>query len=163
MTLHAVVLSIHVVAGSAGLVLGPLAMRAPKRRGRHTDVGGLYFRAMAVVCLTAVGLAVMKWSELWWFLPIAVFSFANALLGYLAVRIRWPGWLQEHVAGMGGSYIALVTALLVVNTGGEPFIVWFLPTIVGTPLILAALSRVSRGPLAKAARRGPRRTAINPG
>jgi hypothetical protein len=36
MTAHTAFLAIHVAAGSLGLVLGPAAMLAPKRRGRHT-------------------------------------------------------------------------------------------------------------------------------
>ena len=145
MSLRDPVLVAHIVAGSAGLVLGPLAMRAPKRRGRHTRLGGIYHWNMLAVCLSATALALMDWGELWWFLPIAAFSYANALMGYLAVKIRWRGWLRQHVGGMGGSYIALVTALLVVNTGGEPFFVWFLPTIVGTPLIARAVGRLPPG------------------
>jgi hypothetical protein len=108
---------------------------------------------MLVVCLSAATLAVRDWARIWWFLPIAAFSYGNALLGYLAVKIRWPGWLRQHIAGMGGSYIALVTALLVVNLGGSNLVVWFIPTIVGTPLIALTIARVSRGPLAPATRR----------
>ena len=144
---HDAVLALHIAAGSAGLVLGPIAMTAAKRRGRHTRAGGLYHSAMAAVCVSAVTLAVMDWGRIWWFLPIAVFSYANALLGYLAVKIRWHGWLQEHIAGMGGSYVALVTALLVVNVKPAPLYVWLIPTIIGTPLIAAAIFRVARGPL----------------
>ena len=135
------VLALHIASGTAGLVLGPLAMLAPKRRGRHTRLGGAYHWTMLVVCLSAATLAVLDWARIWWFLPIATFSYANALLGYLAVKIRWPGWLRQHIAGMGGSYIALVTALLVVNFGRSSVIVWFLPTIVGTPLIALTIAR----------------------
>jgi uncharacterized membrane protein len=147
MTLRDPVLAVHIASGTLGLALGPVAMLASKRRGRHTRVGTVYFWNMLAVCVSATGLAILKWHELWWFLPIAAFSYANALLGYLAVRIRWRGWLREHIAGMGGSYIALTTALLVVNAGGGPLIVWFIPTIVGSPLIAWATARVSRGPL----------------
>jgi len=135
MTLHTAFLAIHIAAGSLGLVLGPVAMLSPKRRGRHTRVGTVYFWNMAVVCVSAVGLAILAWSQIWWFVPIAVFSFANALVGYLAVRRRRPGWLVRHIGGMGGSYVALTTALLVVNAGAGAWWAWSLPTIVGTVLI----------------------------
>ena len=138
------ILALHIASGTAGLLLGPLAMSAPKRRGRHTRVGGVYHWTMLAVCLSAAALAAIDWSRIWWFLPIAAFSYANALLGYLAVRIRWPGWLRQHIAGMGGSYIALVTALLVVNFGRSNPVVWFIPTAVGTPLIMWTVSRVAR-------------------
>jgi hypothetical protein len=142
MALHDPVLVLHITAGTAGLALGPVAMLAPKRRGRHTRAGGVYHWTVLAVCLSATGLALLSWPELWWFLPIAAFSYANALLGYMAVRIRWANWLGAHIAGMGGSYIALVTALLVVNGSGQ-LILWFLPTIVGTPLIAWAINRVT--------------------
>src|SRR3954454_2161182 len=134
MSLRDPALALHIASGTLGLLLGPVAMRAPKRRGRHTDAGTVYFWAMAAVCASAAVLAVLDWHRLWWFLPIAAFSYANALVGYLAVRIRPEGWLRAHIGGMGGSYIALVTALLVVNVDQTLPIVWFLPTIVGTPI-----------------------------
>ena len=144
MSLRDPALALHIASGTLGLLLGPVAMTAPKRRGRHTRAGGVYFWAMAAVCVSAVVLAVLDWARLWFFLPIAAFSFANALVGYLAVRIRWPGWLRAHIGGMGGSYIALTTALLVVNVGPTPLVVWFIPTMIGTPIILAVTARVTR-------------------
>jgi uncharacterized membrane protein len=141
MSLRDPVLVVHVVAGTAGLILGPVAMTAPKRRGRHTPVGETYHWVMVAVCVSAAAMAIIDWSRIWWFLPIAVFSYANALLGYLAVKIRWKGWLQSHIGGMCGSYIALVTALLVVNAQPAPLWVWFAPTIVGTPLIFLLRQR----------------------
>ena len=40
--MHTILLVIHVAAGSLGLVVGPLAMLAPKRAGRHPWLGRLY-------------------------------------------------------------------------------------------------------------------------
>ena len=99
MTLRTAFLAIHIATGSLGLVLGPLAMLAPKRRGRHTWIGSVYHWNMLVVCLSAVGLAIVAWSRIWWFVPIAAFSDANALRGYVAVRRRRPGWLPRHIGG----------------------------------------------------------------
>src|SRR4051794_14360481 len=104
MTLRTAFLAIHITTGSLGLVLGPIAMLSPKRRGRHTRIGTVYHWNMLVVCFSAVGLAVVAWSRLWWFVPIAVFSYGNALWGYVAVRRKRPGWLRRHIGGMGGSY-----------------------------------------------------------
>jgi uncharacterized membrane protein len=134
------VLIIHVAAGTTGLILGPIAMIARKRRGRHTRVGEVYHWVMLAVCLSAAAMALADWSRIWWFLPIATFSYANALLGYLAAKIRWRGWLAAHIGGMCGSYIALVTALLIVNFRPVPLWLWFLPSIVGTPLIMRTIA-----------------------
>ena len=120
-------------------------MFAQKRPGFHTRVGEVYHWVMLAVCVSAVGLAALAWNRLWWFLPIAVFSYANALVGYVAAKRRRPGWLPFHIGGMCGSYIALVTALLVVNVGDRLPIVWFLPTIVGSPLIAWLTREVVRG------------------
>lgn len=142
MTVFRWILALHIVAGVLGLVLGPIAMQAAKRPGRHTRVGEAYHWVMLTVCLSAATLAVLDWSRLWWFLPIAAGSYAFALVGYLAAKRRWPGWLSTHISGQGGSYIAMVTAVLVVNwsslTGTRGFASpwpWILPTLVGSPII----------------------------
>jgi hypothetical protein len=140
-----VVLAGHIAAGSTGLILGPLAMRATKRRGPHTILGETYHWVMLAVCLSAAALAVLAWDRIWWFLPIAAFSYANALVGYVAAKRRRRGWLRVHIGGMLGSYIALTTALLVVNFGDTLPVVWFLPTFVGSPIIAWLSNEVDRG------------------
>src|SRR5918992_1094139 len=145
MTLGDPLLAIHVAAGATGLILGPLTMRATKRRGPHTRLGEAYHWVMLAATATAAALAVLAWHELWWFLPIAVFSYGNAFVGYVAAKRRRRGWLRLHIAGMGGSYIALVTALLVVNLGEALPIVWFVPTIVGTPILVWLVNEVDKG------------------
>jgi uncharacterized membrane protein len=145
MSLRDPILAVHIAAGTTGLILGPLAMRASKRRGPHTRLGETYHWVMLAVCLSAAALAVLAWHRIWWFLPIAAFSYANALLGYLAAKRRRTGWLRRHVRGMGGSYIALATALLVVNVGQRLPIAWFLPTVIGSPVIAWVLREVDRG------------------
>ena len=151
------VLATHIAAGATGLILGPLAMFATKRRGPHTRLGEAYHWVMLAVCLSAAGLAVLAWHRIWWFLPIAAFSYANALLGYAAAKRRRPGWLRWHIRGVLGSYIALLTALLVVNTQGTLPIAWFLPTIIGSPIIAWLINQVDRG------RRPRRRAGSRPG
>src|SRR4051794_41936215 len=105
MTLHTAFLAIHIAAGSTGLVLGPVAMRAPKRRGRHTRAGTVYHWNMLVVCLSAVGLAVLAFSQIWGFIPIPAFSYAKPLGGYPAVRPPRPGWPARGIGGLGGPSI----------------------------------------------------------
>ncbi len=46
-------------------------------------------------------------------------------------------WLLNHISRMGGSFIATSTAFLLVNTSIEPtWIMWLLPTAIGTPMII---------------------------
>ena len=142
MTVFGSVLALHIAAGAAGLILGPIAMRARKEPGLHTRAGEAYHWMVLAVGVTASLLAVLDWKRLWWFLPIAAGSYAFALVGYAAAKRRRRGWLKAHIAGQGGSYIAMTTALLVVNwetlTGTRGIaspVAWALPTVVGSPII----------------------------
>lgn len=137
-----VLLGFHILCGAAGLVLGPVAMTAPKRRGRHTMAGLAYQAATAGLCASAIGLVALK-PSLWWLGLIAVGTEAAAAGGWLVQRRRRPGWLPVHVSLMCGSYVSFVTAFLVVNTGG--FVpAWIAPTVIATPLIARAARRVSK-------------------
>ncbi len=151
MTATDMILIAHIALGTAGLILGPVAMTARKLPGLHTKTGEAYHWVMLGVSLSAGMLAVLDWGRIWWFLPIAAGSYAFALLGYVAAKRRWRGWLRAHLAGQGGSYIAILTAVLVVNwetlTGARmvsPW-AWALPTVVGTPIIAWVSREVALG------------------
>ena len=150
MSPHTVALTIHVACGSTGLVLGPVAMVSGKRRGTHTRFGEAYHWVFLVLFLSAVALAVLNWDQVWWLAFVGAFSYAFALLGYMAAKRRWNGWLRAHVAGQGGSYIAMVTALLVVNTGVGSPLPWVVPTLIGTPIIRWVSNQVALGKRPKA-------------
>jgi len=48
-------------------------------------------------------------------------------------------WLLTHIGRMGGSFIATSTAFLLVNIHFDPaWVMWLLPTVVGTPMIISA-------------------------
>lgn len=145
MSPHTVALTIHAACGSVGLVLGPVAMISGKRRGIHTRFGEAYHWVFLVLFLSAVALAVLNWDEVWWLAFVGLFSYGFALLGYMAAKRRWNGWLRAHVAGQGGSYIAMVTALLVVNTGGASPLPWVVPTLIGTPIIRWVSVQIAQG------------------
>ncbi len=134
MVVHTLILTFHIACGVLGLVLGLIAMCATKRRGLHTIVGNIYHWVYVCLALSACTLAVLDWPRLWWFVPIAVGSYALALTGFLAAKFRWNGWLEYHLSGQLGSYIAMITAVFVVNLGNVWY-AWALPTIVGSPLI----------------------------
>lgn len=137
-----VLLVVHIAAGSLGLLTGPLAMLAPKRRGRHPLLGRAYQAMTAALCLSALGLVLYR-PGLWWLGVIAAATWAAALGGWWAARRRFRGWIVWHLNLMCGSYVSFVTAFLVVNLGlGSP-VAWILPTLVATPLIARANVRMA--------------------
>jgi uncharacterized membrane protein len=152
MTATSVILIAHIALGMAGLILGLVAMIVRKVPGLHTKAGEAYHWVMLGLCVSAGSLAILDWHRISWFLPVAVGSYAFALLGYVAAKRRWKGWLRAHLAGQGGSYIAMSTALLVVNwetlTGtrgiASPW-AWSLPTVVGSPIIAWVTREVALG------------------
>jgi hypothetical protein len=147
MAMRTLLLTVHISSGTLGLLAGPLAMLVPKRRGWHPRIGRIYQVCVALICVTAVGLAVMQ-PALWWLGVIAVATWAAALTGWLLGRRRPPGWLPWHISLMCGSYISLVTALFVVNLGVHAIVAWVLPTVVGSPLIARAAYRAATAPQA---------------
>lgn len=145
--LHTALISTHVVLGTVGLLLGPLAMRHDTRRfvHGHRDTGrvsGVYRGVVLLVCLSAVALVVENRPELWWLVPVSALTYGLAVLARESARRRFRGWTHGYVHGQGGSYIALVTALIVVEltvdgpvTGPAQLVVWLAPTVLGTILI----------------------------
>jgi hypothetical protein len=137
--LRAAFLALHILSGTAALVLGPLAFfAAARRRSSRERLLTAYVWAVFATCLTAAIVCLLDWSRLWWLIPVAVLSYLLALVGYVAVRRGWPKWVGAH--GLGGSYIALWTALLVVTAGDisttAEIIAWILPAAIGVPLIV---------------------------
>jgi hypothetical protein len=151
------VLAVHVALGLASVIVGILAMSSVKGPGRHPSMGTLYFRCLAGVFVTMTVLASMRWREDYHLFILGVFSFAAAFVARRAARQRSGRWVGVHVAGMGSSYILLLTAFYVDNGRNLPLwrampalTYWLLPAAVGIPLILHTLSR---HPLSVAKRR----------
>jgi hypothetical protein len=145
---RAVFLVLHVASGAVALALGPLALLlAARRRRGAAQLRDAYHWTVLVVCATATVVSVLAWARLWWLVPIAVLSYGLALAGHLGNRRHWPLWMRAHA--WGGSYIALVTALLVVSVpDGSPVletVAWILPAAVGVPLIVRVHTRRHSG------------------
>lgn len=140
--LHSVLLVMHVAAGTIGLLLGPLALAAPKGPGWHRRLGLAYQGAVAGLTVTALGLVALSPGRLWWLGVIAAVTEVAALSGWQVRRRHAPGWLGRHVRLMCGSYLSFVTAALVVNWASP--LAWVLPTLIGTPLINTAVRRATR-------------------
>jgi hypothetical protein len=134
-------LAVHIVSGAAAMALGALALLSSARRhSAREPLVVAYVAAVFATCLTAIGLALFDWSRLWWIVPLALVSSLLALVGHVALRRDGPKWVAAH--GLGGSYIALVTALLVVSAGDisttAEIVAWILPAAIGVPLIVRA-------------------------
>jgi len=144
---HTVLLNVHIAAGAIGLLLGPLAMwRDTHEMGAgRRPAGGIsaaYPWTVLAVSLSAIVLVAWYRNDLWWLAPVAAASYALAVLGRYAAARQFRGWTHAYVHGQGGSYIALVTAFVVVALtvdgpldGSAALVPWVLPTIVGTLLI----------------------------
>ena len=89
------------------------------------------------------GAAVLVWQ-----LHIVAMVFGGILLlnalSDLAIAAGWwkpksgkLSWMFAHGGKMGGSYISVVTAFLVVNIefDAAPWLMWLLPTVIGTALL----------------------------
>ena len=146
-----IVLIVHALAGLMGLIVGPVAMFAKKRKGLHTFSGLIYFYLMTFVCISGGTLAILNWQRSWWLLFVSVFSYAFCLRGYLAEKQRSPQWLKKHISGMLGSYVAMSTAFIVVNVGRvdvlktlPPLLFWILPTVIAVPLIKRTIKKFAR-------------------
>ncbi len=136
--LRSVLLVIHVGAGTAGLLAGPAAVSAALKDRRGTRAGTLYLAAVSVMTATAAGLVALRPATLWPFLLLALGTQA-ALVG-----ARYASSLARHIRLVCGSYVSLVTALLVVSWGS--ILSWILPTVVGTVLVERAANAATRRP-----------------
>ncbi|MGG0643066.1 DUF2306 domain-containing protein [Sporosarcina gallistercoris] len=151
MEMITILLIIHIIVGSLCLLTGTAALLSKKQKGTHTIFGEVYHGGYVVIFITSLAMAVLNWSESSYLFYIAIFSYGLALFGYLARKLRWRNWLNQHIAGMIGSYIGIITATLVVNGSKMPLVneiptllLWFIPTIIGTPIIMIVSRRYSR-------------------
>ncbi|MBR0965660.1 hypothetical protein JQ554_15310 [Bradyrhizobium diazoefficiens] len=137
-----VVLVVHIPLGLACLAFGAMAMLSPKRRGRHSRFGAVYFGCLLALVASATFLSVLRWHENYHLFILGAASFGCAWFGRTALRQRWRSWVRLHIAGMGMSYILILIAFYVDN-GRQlplwrdlpPFMYWLIPLILGLPLI----------------------------
>ena len=164
-----VALACHIAAGLTCVITGVLAATAPKRPGRHTTAGRIFFWSLAVVFASSTTMALLRFAQDWHLLLIGTVAFGVGCLGYLARRRQRPGWLRVHIPAMGAAYIALFTGFYVDNGPHLPvwdrlpsLAYWTLPSLVGAPLFLRALAR--RGLLrVRAGSRGRPGSGVPPG
>ena len=108
-----IALGLHVLAGLTCVIAGTLAATARKRPGRHPRSGRVYLWGLAIVCTTAITMAILRWPQYVYLLAIAVVAGGLGLFGWRARRRQRPGWILWHAIGMGGSFIALFTGFFI--------------------------------------------------
>ncbi|HSR84296.1 MAG TPA: hypothetical protein VLM11_08955 [Streptosporangiaceae bacterium] len=138
-------LAVHVAGGLTAVVAGATAALAQKGSPWHIRVGRWFYRAITVVFITATALSIMRWRQDYHLLIIGVVAFAAATIGYQHRRRNRPGG-APHILGMGIGYIAMLTAFYVDNGPHLPLwdrlpslSFWFLPSVIGAPVIARAL------------------------
>src|SRR6202043_232580 len=138
------------LAGLATVVTGAAAALARKGGPRHVRAGRWYYRAITVVFATATILAVTRWRQDYYLFIIGAVAFTAATIGYQPRRRHRPGD-TGHIAGMGTSYVAMLTAFYVDNGPHLPLwdhlpslSFWFLPAAIGAPLTARAVRRARR-------------------
>jgi len=143
-------LAVHVVCGLTAVATGAIAALARKGSPRHIRAGRWYYRAITVVFATATVLAAMRWRQDYHLFIIGAVAFTAATVGYLHRRRHRRGD-TGHIAGMGISYVAMLTAFYVDNGPHLPLwdhlptlAFWLLPLAVGAPIIARAVSRARR-------------------
>jgi uncharacterized membrane protein len=141
----ALILAVHVPAGIVAVVSGAAAMWADKGSLAHRRRGRLYLAALAVVCLSGVGLAITRWPRFPHLLALGLLAAALAGAGWAAPRRPNPA---AHLLGMSSSYVVMLTAFYVDNGPKLPLwrqlppeAFWILPSLIALPLLGTALRR----------------------
>lgn len=141
-------LAVHIPFGLLSVATGVVAMLSPKVRGRHSTSGALYFWGLLVVFVSASVLAWVRWVENAYLFGLGALAFSVAFAGRTALRQRWSDGIRIHIAGMGVSYIMMLTAFYVDNGPHlvlwrrlPPIVFWVLPAAVGLPFVIRAWLR----------------------
>lgn len=141
------ILAVHVPAGLIAVAGGAATAVSRKGSARHARLGRIYYAALAVVFGTATLLAALRWREDYPVFLLGALAFAAATLGVRHRRRHRPGD-GGHIVGMGVSYAALLTAVLIDNGPHLPLLdrlpavaFWLLPGAIAAPVILRAVYR----------------------
>lgn len=142
------IVGVHILAGLVCVVTGIMSMASRKRAGLHPRCGTIYHRGLAVLVVSGGFLAAAHWTDDRVLLVLGLISFGASSLGRAARRLHWRAWIRTHIISMGCSFIVMLTAFCVGEGESLPGLsrlprgtYWFLPALVGTPLIIRALVR----------------------
>jgi hypothetical protein len=131
------------ILSSAGAWYGMRVLRFKKRQGIHRNPVDLFAALMLLLSGAAISLYgfVIGFALIAWFPMIGIFLGFSQLLYWLRPPKTNMHWLFEHLISMMGCCIATVTAFLVfgaprlLSISSVSPVLWFLPTIVMTPVI----------------------------
>ena len=112
----AILLTVHILAGSAALLTAAVALVTQKGSVRHVRAGRVYAVAMTLIFVTAVPLAILGSSV--FLLLIAVFSFYLVFAGWRFARnytgkphpVDWAAVAAIAIAGIGMLGYAVILA-----------------------------------------------------
>ncbi|WP_313662627.1 hypothetical protein [Cellulosimicrobium cellulans] len=139
-------LLVHVAAGITSVVAGLVAMLSRKGSTWHVRAGRTFLGGLVALFVTMSVMAVTRW-------PATVHL---VVLGAVALTAGVAGWRNRrrhgsdaaHLVLMSVAYVAMLTAFYVDNGPHLPlwerlpdWSFWFLPTLVGLPLVVAAVRR----------------------
>jgi uncharacterized membrane protein len=138
----------HIAAGLVCVASGIVAMVSRKGSRIHIAFGRVYVIGIAVVFLSMVVLAVIRWPHDNHLAILGLIAFIATLYGF--VNRRRHGQDRWHILAMGVSYVVLLTAFYVDNGPFLPiwsllpaWTFWVIPSIVGAPIIIRAIPRRS--------------------
>jgi hypothetical protein len=142
------IVGLHVVLGLTAVLVGAVAMLSEKGMPRHIVFGQTYYWCLAALFASASVLALIRWAEDDHLFVLGALAFAAATFGRSAAKRKWRNWPRLHIAGMGSSYIVMLTAFYVDNGKNlplwrdlHPIAYWTVPAIIGAPIMIWALLR----------------------
>lgn len=147
--LFLVALVLHIAAGLVSVAAGLVAILSRKGGRVHILFGRIYVGGIAALFATMVVLAAIRWPQDNHLAILGLIALVASLFGlFNRRRHRADPW---HIAAMGISYVAMLTAFYVDNGPFlplwnllPPWALWVIPSIVGAPLIARAIIRRSR-------------------
>ncbi|HEX5002916.1 MAG TPA: hypothetical protein VFW78_10515 [Bacteroidia bacterium] len=108
--IYSILLTLHVIAGSAALLGGLVAIVAKKARGVHTNAGKVYYIGMYGVAFSAVVMTLIKFNP--FLLAVGIFAFYLTYTGKSAItnyrrKAPWEFKPSAVVPGYAGLAVAL--------------------------------------------------------
>lgn len=143
----------HVVAGTLGLLVAPLAMLTIKGGPAHRLWGKIFFWSMFWIFASTLGLMFFRFN--FFLLIIAILSFYTALTGYRVLYLKrpqhgdaplWLDWISSMVAALAGVGFAGWGVLGIVGVWGNivPGAFFILGLVFGAGLLATAIPDLIR-------------------